>query len=99
MAGGLEVIASMGWRTGPTATMLVFTLEYVKMLCALALVARLGLTAQWSVGYCSRSLLPGSVDAPGPATRAASGITASCGCANPWHLQNTPGKIRAVFAA
>jgi len=31
MAGELEVI-STGWRTGPTATMLVFTLEYVKML-------------------------------------------------------------------
>ena len=31
MAGGLEVVAT-GWRTGPTATMLVFTLEYVKML-------------------------------------------------------------------
>jgi SAM-dependent methyltransferase len=31
MAGELEVV-SAGWRTGPTATMLVFTLEYVKML-------------------------------------------------------------------
>jgi hypothetical protein len=31
MAGGLEVVAT-GWRTGPTATMLVFTFEYVKML-------------------------------------------------------------------
>jgi SAM-dependent methyltransferase len=31
MAGGLEVVGR-GWRTGPTATMLVFTLEYVKML-------------------------------------------------------------------
>ena len=31
MAGELEVVAT-GWRTGPTATMLVFTLEYVKML-------------------------------------------------------------------
>ena len=28
--GRLEVVAE-GWRTGPTATMLVFTLEYVKM--------------------------------------------------------------------
>jgi hypothetical protein len=26
---GLEVVAE-GWRTGPTATLLVFTLEYVK---------------------------------------------------------------------
>lgn len=31
LAGGLEVVAA-GWRTGPTATMLVFTLEYVKLL-------------------------------------------------------------------
>ena len=31
MAGKLEVIAT-GWRTGPTATMLVFTLEYAKLL-------------------------------------------------------------------
>jgi len=31
MAGSLEVVAS-GWRTGPTATLLVFTLEYVKLL-------------------------------------------------------------------
>ena len=31
MAGGLEVVAS-GWRTGPTATLLLFTLEYVKLL-------------------------------------------------------------------
>jgi SAM-dependent methyltransferase len=31
MAGGLEVIAE-GWRTGPTATLLVFTLEYAKLL-------------------------------------------------------------------
>lgn len=31
MAGGLEVVAE-GWRTGPTATMLVFTLEYAKLL-------------------------------------------------------------------
>jgi SAM-dependent methyltransferase len=31
MAGAMEVVAT-GWRTGPTATMLVFTLEYVKML-------------------------------------------------------------------
>jgi SAM-dependent methyltransferase len=30
MAGGLTVVAS-GWRTGPTATMLVFTLEYAKL--------------------------------------------------------------------
>lgn len=29
LAGGLEIIAQ-GWRTGPTATMLVFFLEYVK---------------------------------------------------------------------
>jgi SAM-dependent methyltransferase len=28
--GGLEVVAE-GWRTGPTATMLVFLLEYVKL--------------------------------------------------------------------
>jgi SAM-dependent methyltransferase len=31
MAGEMEVVAE-GWRTGPTATMLVFTLEYVKLL-------------------------------------------------------------------
>ena len=31
MAGGLAVIET-GWRTGPTATMLVFTLEFVKLL-------------------------------------------------------------------
>jgi SAM-dependent methyltransferase len=31
MAGGLQVVSS-GWRTGPTATMLVFTLEYAKLL-------------------------------------------------------------------
>jgi len=31
MAGGLEVVSN-GWRTGPTATMLVFTLEYAKLL-------------------------------------------------------------------
>jgi SAM-dependent methyltransferase len=31
LAGGLEVVAS-GWRTGPTATMLTFVLEYVKLL-------------------------------------------------------------------
>jgi SAM-dependent methyltransferase len=30
MAGSLEVVAA-GWRTGPTATLLVFLLEYVKM--------------------------------------------------------------------
>ena len=30
LAGNLQVIAE-GWRTGPTATMLVFTLEYVKL--------------------------------------------------------------------
>ena len=30
MAGDLEVVAE-GWRTGPTATMLVFVLEYVKL--------------------------------------------------------------------
>ena len=30
MAGGLEVVAE-GWRTGPTATLLVFVMEYVKM--------------------------------------------------------------------
>ena len=30
MAGGLRVVAS-GWRTGPTATMLVFGLEYLKL--------------------------------------------------------------------
>jgi SAM-dependent methyltransferase len=29
-AGGLEVVAE-GWRTGPTATLLVFVLEYVKV--------------------------------------------------------------------
>lgn len=29
MSGSLEVVAQ-GWRTGPTATMLVFILEYVK---------------------------------------------------------------------
>ncbi|MBI4478982.1 MAG: methyltransferase domain-containing protein [Acidobacteria bacterium] len=31
LAGGLEVVAAE-WRTGPTATMLVFALEYFKML-------------------------------------------------------------------
>jgi SAM-dependent methyltransferase len=31
MSGNLALVAK-GWRTGPTATMLVFTLEYVKML-------------------------------------------------------------------
>jgi len=31
MAGGLEVVAE-GWRTGPAATMLVFTIEFAKML-------------------------------------------------------------------
>lgn len=31
LAGGLEVTAG-GWRTGPTATLLVFTLEYAKLL-------------------------------------------------------------------
>lgn len=31
LAGPLEVIAE-GWRTGPTATLLVFALEYVKLL-------------------------------------------------------------------
>jgi len=31
MTGGLEVVAE-GWRTGPTATLLVFVLEYVKLL-------------------------------------------------------------------
>jgi SAM-dependent methyltransferase len=30
MAGNLEIVAE-GWRTGPTATMLVFVLEYVKL--------------------------------------------------------------------
>lgn len=30
LAGGLEVVGE-GWRTGPTATMLVFVLEYVKL--------------------------------------------------------------------
>jgi SAM-dependent methyltransferase len=30
IAGGFDVIAA-GWRTGPTATMLVFTLEYMKL--------------------------------------------------------------------
>lgn len=30
LAAGLEVVAE-GWRTGPTATLLVFTLEYVKL--------------------------------------------------------------------
>jgi SAM-dependent methyltransferase len=30
MSGGLQVVAK-GWRTGPTATMLVFLLEYVKL--------------------------------------------------------------------
>jgi len=31
LAGGLEVVAE-GWRTGPTATLLVFMLEYAKLL-------------------------------------------------------------------
>ena len=31
LAGPLETVAE-GWRTGPTATVLVFTLEYVKLL-------------------------------------------------------------------
>jgi len=30
LAGGLEIVAE-GWRTGPTATLLVFLLEYVKL--------------------------------------------------------------------
>lgn len=30
LAGGFEIIAE-GWRTGPTATLLVFILEYVKV--------------------------------------------------------------------
>lgn len=30
LAGGLEIVAE-GWRTGPTATLLVFVLEYVKI--------------------------------------------------------------------
>jgi SAM-dependent methyltransferase len=30
LAGDLEIV-DKGWRTGPTATMLVFTLEYVKL--------------------------------------------------------------------
>ncbi len=31
LAGGLEPVAE-GWRTGPTATLLVFTIEYAKLL-------------------------------------------------------------------
>lgn len=31
LAGSLEVVAE-GWRTGPTATLLVFVLEYIKLL-------------------------------------------------------------------
>jgi hypothetical protein len=31
LAGDLEIV-DRGWRTGPTATMLVFLLEYVKLL-------------------------------------------------------------------
>jgi SAM-dependent methyltransferase len=31
MAGGMSAVAE-GWRTGPTATMLVFTIEYAKLL-------------------------------------------------------------------
>jgi SAM-dependent methyltransferase len=31
MAGGMEVVAE-GWRTGPTATLLVFAIEYAKLL-------------------------------------------------------------------
>lgn len=31
LAGSLEIVAE-GWRTGPTATMLVFSIEYVKLL-------------------------------------------------------------------
>ena len=31
LAGGMEVVAE-GWRTGPTATVLVFAIEYVKLL-------------------------------------------------------------------
>jgi hypothetical protein len=31
IAGNMEVVAE-GWRTGPTATLLVFILEYVKLL-------------------------------------------------------------------
>ena len=31
MRGGLRVVAQ-GWRTGPTATLLVFVLEYAKLL-------------------------------------------------------------------
>lgn len=32
LAGGLEVVAE-GWRTGPTATLLVFVIEYAKLWC------------------------------------------------------------------
>ncbi|MBV8816946.1 MAG: class I SAM-dependent methyltransferase [Acidobacteriaceae bacterium] len=32
LASGLEVVAE-GWRTGPTATLLVFVMEYGKLLC------------------------------------------------------------------
>ena len=31
LAGGLEIVGE-GWRTGPTATLLVFAIEYVKLL-------------------------------------------------------------------
>jgi hypothetical protein len=31
LAGGLDPVAE-GWRTGPTATLLVFTIEYAKLI-------------------------------------------------------------------
>jgi SAM-dependent methyltransferase len=34
LAGGMEVVAE-GWRTGPTATLLVFVIEYAKLLVPL----------------------------------------------------------------
>jgi hypothetical protein len=49
--GTFETIAE-GWRTGPTATMLVFTLEYVKLWFPGAPGA--SSRTAFSAGYCFR---------------------------------------------
>ena len=76
LAGGMEVVAE-GWRTGPAATLLVFTIEFWKGLLpwrwwrALAHGAlgwRYLPCGIWTCCCCAR---------PG---RAASAITAMCGC-------------------
>ena len=86
--GGLEVVAS-GWRTGPTATMLVFTLEYVKML----------LPWRWwrvmSHGVLGWVLFPFrylDLWMLGKAMRGGSGTIAMCGCEKAksvWPRMNT----------